>query len=545
MDPNHCMKSFRSQLVIGKNIVSLGVGIFDAGLFAGVVDNDVVRIRDFASDKLVHEFCSPKVTRKLLDAPDDIDNVGSMVFILFAMRIFLVALNDDEMSRSTRLELLWIALITFTSLEGVSRVTIGNVVRSVVAIMCLVAQKKVVKVRSCTTEFLEYFFGHVRSWQREFSIDDLMNYYTKLKRVFRNTMKHDLCTAGSKKGYMHGFAGYAAAINSLVAKCKARHGASSTNSSVTSTMPDSFDSGVAVDYFISVGPQLAEMLKHTQFSIRDEMENIIVHVFKCSKPSVFLRPLRSNSDFAGMIMHYMPASYQTCSLFIGHDELSRSLIFSPCNQDQECGDEEEAEEAQCDHLSSLETDQDVSTCLQMLQQTLSDNELDQILQDVAEQHVREGLPSLELVGEQLETLDPSVNTQQLRSMLICSNKARLAIIVLESWNPLTFCPKGERPTLTTRRRAFKLAGGVNTNLLIDLWQLVFNATWYLTLMGNCTGCCRFIRNPTTNGVLRPRHIWIVRSDIGLTFKRFTVQSIMSERNLDLCMEFISLVILRS
>ena len=53
MDPNHSMKSFRSQLAVGKNIVSQGCGIFDVGLFSGIVNSDVVRIRDFAASSWI------------------------------------------------------------------------------------------------------------------------------------------------------------------------------------------------------------------------------------------------------------------------------------------------------------------------------------------------------------------------------------------------------------------------------------------------------------------------------------------------------------
>lgn len=423
MDPNHAMKSFRSQLVVGKNIVNLGTGIFDVGLFAGIVNKDVVRIRDFASDKLVHEFCSPKVIRKLLDCSDDIDNVSSMVFILFCMRIFLVALNNDDMRTSTRLELLWISLITFTSLEGVSKVTIGNSVRTIVAIMCLVAQREVLKARSCTTEFLEYFFGHVRSWRREFTVDDLMNYYTKLERVFRDTLRHDLRTAASKKGYMHGFAGYAAAIDALVAKCKARFGASTAEGLASDS---NSDDSVDVDYTRPVGPQLERLFIHTQYTIRDDMETLIVDVFKCKTPSKFLQPLDGMDHLAAMIMCYMPATYRGSHPFIGHVGLGRYFMPSTGADDNDSIQHEREDEVLSIGTTLSDDDEDVSLCLEQMDMA-DDDEWDQLLQTVAEQHVRDELTSAELIGEQLETMEAQVNGQELRNLLTTTNKARLSI----------------------------------------------------------------------------------------------------------------------
>ena len=183
-----------------------------------------------------------------------------------------------------------------------------------------------------------------------------MNYYTKLERVFRDTLKHDLCTAALMNS------AFSAAMNSLVEKCKARFSASPV---VESTAWSDADIAVNVDYSIPVGPQLEQVFMDIQCSVLDKMQR-----------------LRGNSHFASMVMHYMPATYQGSHPFIGHVDLTRHCVTVTSTDDNKNENEHES----LGECIASSPDQDVD-----------DEEFDQLLQTVAEQHVRDELTSAELI----------------------------------------------------------------------------------------------------------------------------------------------------
>jgi len=57
-----------------------------------------------------------------------------------------------------------------------SRITKLNVTTSIISMICLIAQKSVIKPRLLTSEPAEHYFGCARQWKREFSCCDFASY---------------------------------------------------------------------------------------------------------------------------------------------------------------------------------------------------------------------------------------------------------------------------------------------------------------------------------------------------------------------------------
>ena len=108
--------------------------------------------------------------------------------------------------------MIWSALMWFSSLEGVSKISKNNLITSCLGGMFLAVQKKVKNLRFTTTEPLEHTFGTARSWRREFTINEFLTYSNKLYLILKNIIEHGICSSTSSKGYMYGFKGFAEVV---------------------------------------------------------------------------------------------------------------------------------------------------------------------------------------------------------------------------------------------------------------------------------------------------------------------------------------------
>ena len=222
-DCNHAAKNIRSQLVLGSDIVTGGLAVFDVGILrlAGV-SVDLYRVSDYASDILVLKLCSSDTINKLMDlvvtSKEDPLNVAFVAITLYFLRTFLCAYNAEDINSEGRISMIWSALMWFSSLEGVSNISKNNLITSCLGGIFLAVQKKVKNLRFTTTEPLEHTFGTTRSWRREFTINEFLTYSNKLDIILKNVIEHGICTSSSTKGYMHGFKGFAEVVTKIKEK---------------------------------------------------------------------------------------------------------------------------------------------------------------------------------------------------------------------------------------------------------------------------------------------------------------------------------------
>ena len=222
-DCNHAAKNIRSQLVLGSEVITGGNAIFDVGLLrlAGIAE-DLYRVSDYASDVLVLKLCSSDTINKLMSLlvtdKEDPLNIAFMAISLYLLRAFLCAYNAESINSEARVSMIWSALMWFTSLEGISKISKNNLITSCLGGIFLAAQKKVRNLRFTTTEPLEHTFGTTRSWRREFSVNEFVTYSNKLDIILKNVIENGICSSTSTKGYMHGFQGFAEVVSRIKQK---------------------------------------------------------------------------------------------------------------------------------------------------------------------------------------------------------------------------------------------------------------------------------------------------------------------------------------
>ena len=69
-----------------------------------------------------------------------------------------------------------------------------------------------------TTEPLEHIFGTIRSWRREFTINEFLTQSNKLEIILKNVIEKGIYTSSSNKGYMHGFKGFTDVVSKIKQK---------------------------------------------------------------------------------------------------------------------------------------------------------------------------------------------------------------------------------------------------------------------------------------------------------------------------------------
>ena len=159
----------------------------------------------------------------VVTSKEDPLNVAFVAITLYFLRTFLCAYNADDINSEGRISMIWSALMWFSSLEGVSKISKNNLITSSLGGMFLAVQKKVKNLRFATTEPLEHTFGTARSWRREFTINEFLTYSNKLDLILKNVIEHGICSSTSSKGYMHGFKGFAEVVSKIKDKLTKRN----------------------------------------------------------------------------------------------------------------------------------------------------------------------------------------------------------------------------------------------------------------------------------------------------------------------------------
>lgn len=209
VDNKHNIKNDRYQVIGGQQFVSIGEWAVDADLLLqSGVPQELIRIKDFASDKLVDELCSHKILKSVVDAMDDGTTTGSdkdaaaLLCTLLFMKLHLISVNGRQIPAKHRALYLWTSMIWLTTLSGVHITSKRNLVSETIANMFLVLRDDVLKLRYCTSEPAEHTFGNIRGMMREFSCSDFATLADKEQRRMNLLFEGNLMPSRDpKKGY--------------------------------------------------------------------------------------------------------------------------------------------------------------------------------------------------------------------------------------------------------------------------------------------------------------------------------------------------------
>ena len=168
------------------------------------VPMDLIRIADWASDKLVLDLSSVKVCQKIMKGQSsDVESRTVMSLTLLFQRAHVFAVNfNRDLSNKDRVQLLWASMIYFIHLDGVSIITKRNWIMGCIANCFLMMRSDVVEPHRTTSEPCEHVFGHSRSIHREYTVKVWGEIVRKLHERFRLIYKNGFqITREPGKGY--------------------------------------------------------------------------------------------------------------------------------------------------------------------------------------------------------------------------------------------------------------------------------------------------------------------------------------------------------
>lgn len=174
VDTNHNGKNKRYQLFGGSSPESIGRYVFDSYLLVlAKVEQELVRVKDYASDALILRLASSRTVSKLHELnSDDIGNASVTAVSHMLMRCRLYAVNSRNTSWWVRASLSYMSLLWFTSFHnyravGSYAITMlpnkRNMWLETIAVLFLTARDDVSKTRGLTSECNEHFFGMIRT----------------------------------------------------------------------------------------------------------------------------------------------------------------------------------------------------------------------------------------------------------------------------------------------------------------------------------------------------------------------------------------------
>ena len=120
------MNNCRYQIIGGYCIPTIGNLVVDTDILRqSGVSADLIKIKDFASNKLVEYLCSYKTLKKLSDGVNNIateglfEDAGALSCTIFFMKLHLHSVNGLTVPDKHRALYLWTFMICFATLGGV------------------------------------------------------------------------------------------------------------------------------------------------------------------------------------------------------------------------------------------------------------------------------------------------------------------------------------------------------------------------------------------------------------------------------------------
>ena len=159
--------------------VLIGPGI----LLSIKLPDDVIIVRDYTSDTKVLQLVNWSTIDQLLELESDSsrsDQAAILGLTLIFLRLFIDAINSKVILKKDRLFAEWYSFLWFSSIEGIHKITMTNFTNCVMELIWIILREDVRSLRLITTEPLEHYFGHIRTWNSEFSTLDFLRFSKKL-----------------------------------------------------------------------------------------------------------------------------------------------------------------------------------------------------------------------------------------------------------------------------------------------------------------------------------------------------------------------------
>ena len=200
VDNKHNVKNDRYHVAGGSCAPTIGELVVDSDLLRQAeVPEELLKWKDFSSDKLAEDFFSFKTLKKLVDGIESglVDGLsgdaGALACTLFFMRLHLHAVNGLGVPARHRALYLWLSMIWFTTLSGVDITPKRNIVSETISNVFLALRSDVIKLHSCTSEPAEHGFGNIRKIFREFDCADFCSLsdreQIRLNQMFAGNLK--------------------------------------------------------------------------------------------------------------------------------------------------------------------------------------------------------------------------------------------------------------------------------------------------------------------------------------------------------------------
>ena len=165
----HNIKNDRYQFIGGSCLPTIGNLVVDADLLRQAeVSAELIRVKDFASDKKVETLVSYKMLKVLSSALSSgkavglIEDAGALACTLMFMRLHLHAVNGKDVPANHRALFLWCSMIWITSVSGVHITSKRNIVSETISNAFLSMRADVTKFCMLTSEPAEHGFGNTR-----------------------------------------------------------------------------------------------------------------------------------------------------------------------------------------------------------------------------------------------------------------------------------------------------------------------------------------------------------------------------------------------
>ncbi len=213
-DNKHNVKNDRYAIIGGSSAPTIGKLVIDVDLLRQAeVSKELIRVKDWASDKKADRLFSYPTLKKVADALEKgkaaahIADAGALACTFLFLKLHLHAVNGRHVPATHRALYLAMSMLWFTTIKGIHITPRRNFVSESISNTFITLRDDVTKVRDTTTEGLEHGFADARKGPtREFTCSEFSVHVEKQNRRMEMLHQGDLRASKEvQKGYLETF----------------------------------------------------------------------------------------------------------------------------------------------------------------------------------------------------------------------------------------------------------------------------------------------------------------------------------------------------